>query len=182
MLPIRDDKFLLIALGAAAMAVVFAWQIGFNTGLKLEQTRSTTQTQTPLETGSVVGEITDITGGVITLQAFIPTQDNRKVATNSETIFERIVPKDQEAYQNEINAFDAKIKEVQRASSTPLSPEEFPLPVTFEKTSLGDLRPGDIIQVDIAENVLATDQVVAKRIVVQPSLPVVEGAATTSSQ
>lgn len=178
MLPTRDDKFLLISLGAAAMAVFFAWQIGYDTGFRSAPTGGVAQT--PAETDSVVGKITDITDTTIALQMFIPRQGDENIIFNSETLFEKIVPKNPEAYQNEIDAFDAKMQAA-RTRGTQSSPEDFPIPITFVKISSKDLHPGDIIQATI-ENVQTKNQLVARRVVVQPALPADKNATTSPFQ
>ena len=170
------SRHLLVAIGLALVLASAAWQTGYGIGFKFASMKSVAQISVPPEINFVAGEITDITDQTISLRAFTPGPSNRKIITNAKTVFERIVLKDQKAYQKELAAFQAK-KQVTKASNTALLSENLPLPMTRAQILLDDLQKGDIIQANAAENILTKEQFIATKIVLQPRPPVDEQPA-----
>ncbi len=163
--------YVIAAFTALLSMIVVAWQIGYSTGLGTSA--SATQAQTFQDTKSIVGKITDITGTTITLQPLVAGQTARKVSTDSNTVFKRVVPKDQKAYQNEISAFNEKIKTAQASGTLP-SPADFkdvPVSFTFTPMALADLSPGTTVTITATKNILQGQQVVAAQIVIIAPAP-----------
>lgn len=160
-------KYFFAGVFAALATVLVAWQVGYDTGLK---SVSTAQTQTPAQAKTTVGKIIGITGTTITVQPFAAyslTQKNLKVSTNSKTIFERMIDKNQTMFQNELKA-------AQTSGARPL-------PYTLQKISLKDLRSGDTVVVTAAESILTASEFTATKITVEPTPPVGGATATSSS-
>ncbi len=163
----QPRTYVIAAFIALLSMIPVAWHIGYSTGL--EGSLSTTQAQTST---SLMGKITDITGTTITLQASIPGQTTRKVTvtTDSTTVFERVIQKDQKTYQDEVRAFDAKVQAAQ-ANGTPFTNDDFkdiPLPFTFIPMTLADLSLGESIVVTAAENILSKTKFKATRVTLGP--------------
>ncbi len=163
----QPRTYVIAAFTALLSMIPIAWHIGYSTGL--EGSLSVTQVQA---SKSLMGKIIDITGTTITLQSFIPGQTTRKVTvtTDSATVFEQVVQKDQKVYRDEVRAFDAKVQTAQ-ANDTPLSNENFkdiPLPFSFTPMTLADLSLGESIVVTAAENILSKTKFRATRVTLGP--------------
>ncbi len=168
----QPRTYVIAAFTALLSMIPIAWHIGYSTGL--EGSLSVTQVQA---SKSLMGKITDITGTTITLQSFIPGQTTRKVTvtTDSATVFEQVVQKDQKVYQDEVRAFDAKVQAAQVDGTQP-DFKDIPLPFTFTPMTLADLSLGESIVVTAAENILSKTKFRATRVTLGPLIP------TTSSQ
>ncbi len=164
----QPRTYVIAAFTALLSMITVAWQIGYSTGLGTSA--SATQAQAFQDTRSIVGKITDITGTMITLQPLVAGQTARKVSTDSATVFERVVPKDQKVYQNEIDAFKAKIQAIQ-ANGTQPDFKDIPLPFTFTSMTLADLSPGTTVVVTAAENILSKTKFTATRVTLGPVTP-----------
>ena len=174
---LKGMKKYFFAASAAALAMVFvAWQAGYSTGVKAPSSGTRTQVvqnRIPKEAKSITGKITGVAGTTISLQTFgtYSTQKNteRTVMTDAATIFERDMPKDQNAFQSELSAFSEKLQ-ASRAEGSSLPSSAYPAPFTLEGISLSDLRVGDIVMVTAAENILTADSFTATKVVVESAL------------
>ncbi len=184
----NKTKDVLIGVMTTAMIVVIvlvAYQNRYGNGV---ETKTMSPQTTPLQTvklvepKSIMGKIVSITGATIVVQTTEvgSTQTiSRQVLTNTATVFERVIPKDEKIYQSEMNVFNAKTKTTQVSSTS--SSGEIPVPFTLQEISLADLRPGDAVAVTSAEDILTANQFMATGITIIPVS--FDGAtATTSSQ
>lgn len=170
MFPIRDDKFLLIALavvsGIAAVLVLIqvAWKTGYASGL---HAASTGDSERIREEKFIAGKITNISGTTITIETLTPEKSVREItiATDTHTIFNRVVPKDPKVFQNEVDA----ITKLRKAASTSLSSQildvkDIPLPFDYAPIKITDLYVGQTIGVEVKEEVTSTNQFTAVKV------------------
>ena len=155
-------KYFFAGAAASLAVIVVVWQVGYDTGAK-SISAQITQSQSPAEVKSVVGKIVNISGATLTVITTASTGSVRDVTTDSNTVFERVIRKNPKTLQSDMLAFNKRIKTA-TTSDTPL---QFPLPFTFKKISLTDLRVGDIVVVTAAEDILTKSQFTATRVSVQ---------------
>ncbi len=155
------------AVSASIMMISVAWRAGYADGFVKGASAKQPQGQTPAEVKTIVGKISGITGTTVTIQTYITGSAKPvtyQIGTNSSTTFERMIQKDQKTYQAEQVTFSAKLKTARaNGTVTPLGPIP-PAPFTLQKSSLINLRIGDVILTIMPRNTPASETPVATRI------------------
>ncbi len=161
-------KYFFAGASAALALIFFIWHVGYTAGLTRSLQTQGTQTSAQANSRSVIGKIIDITGTTLTLDTPGLEPTKREVRTDSETAFGRLVPKDQDIYQKEVETFRQQVQ-VTTESGGPFLGKNIPAPFLFEKISLTDLQVGSIVQVTAATDVLSRDRFTAVRVMLWPS-------------
>ena len=164
---------LLIGMMTIAMVITsifLEYQNGYVAG-----TRSVLVIQQP-QTISISGKITDITGTTITVQETIPTSITGstkqvtivQIVTDEMTIFNRAVPSSGGVLPSASNT-----KTQVTGADGINTPAEYTLPpVTFETTSLAELKVDDTVALSAMKNFPTENQFTATRvIVIEPVSP-----------
>ena len=107
----------------------------------------------------------------------------KTISVSDKTLFERHIPKDSGAYSEELRqyskTFDNYQKTVGKTLQAPSADEPTPpLPYTFEKISLADLKPGETVSVRTSDDLRTADSVVADAVFLEMSS--VNSTATAS--
>lgn len=173
MLPPRDDKFLLITLGAAAMAVVFAWQAGIQTGYRtgftaakhlVENSRFGELFRTPDDIRTLAGTVTSVGRNSFTLRTtptdpFAEPVERTVFVTASTTLNSLSFP----------DPTSTRTAPTTRNASIPKDTEP---PVYFNLTplTLADIKTGDSVIVFTSENARSALTVTADMVQVQSTI------------
>jgi len=167
---IIDVLIVVMTTAAFVIGMCAARQVGYDAGVA---SVTTAKMQTPTDMESITGAIIDITDTTITLETLFP-RTTRTVITDSATVFERVVPKDQKTYQNEVNAFNVRIKTA-GATGPLFSMNDFkdiPVPFTFVPITLADLDAGETVTITATGNILSKNQFTATRVTLKPATPI----------
>lgn len=182
----------------AATSADNTYQSGWDAAMKtLKDSGSLPQLPEGTEVKNITGTIEAVSGNAITLKVTMPglistpALATRTVTIDGSTKILQLVQRDQAQIQKEFEVFNEKMKAQQsNPSSNPQDPPYPPQMQDKKDASVGDLKIGQIITIQAAEDIKNKQQFVATEIQIQqvattpgnlPQLPTLPAATPTVS-